>query len=141
MLDYAIRSATIADAPSIGMVGYAAWLKGIGDLVGLGAHSRISEATFSGFAETSHAEIVVAELNGEVVGFAGTEHGDNCISDVWVAPLYEGRGLGTALVTSLELIIADRGYDDAEIEVLSVNGRALRLYRRLGYTVIWQGDK
>ena len=136
-----LRPARLSDAAQIGAVGYAAWLKGIGGHVGPEAHCRIDAETFEAFARTSWAQILVAECDGAVVGFAGTEAGDNYISDLWVSPDFEGRGIGARLVAALERVIAERGYDSAEIEVLTANGRALQLYQRLGYRIVWQGRR
>ncbi len=136
-----IRPARLSDAAQIGAVGHAAWLKGIGVHVGPAAHRRIDAMTFEAFARESWAQILVADWDSRVVGFAGTEGGDNYISDLWVSPDFEGRGIGARLVAALERLIADRGYDSAEIEVLTANGRALRLYQRLGYKIVWQGHR
>ena len=83
----------------------------------------------------------MAECDGRVIGFAGTEEGDNYMSDLWVSPDFEGRGIGARLVAALERVIAERGYDSAEIEVLTANARALQLYARLGYQIVWQGRR
>lgn len=139
--DILIRPARISDAGKIGDVGHAAWLKGIGVHVGPDAHERITPSTYAMFVTTRFGEIVVAEVGGEIAGFAGTELGDNYISDVWVSPDHEGRGVATALIAAMEAVIAGRGYDCAEIEVLSANVRALRLYRHVGYEVVWEGSR
>jgi ribosomal-protein-alanine N-acetyltransferase len=139
--DIVIRPARRLDGPEIGRVGHAAWLKGIGVHVGPEAHARITPATFALFATVHRGEIVVAEVGGAVAGFAGTELGDNYISDVWVSPDHEGRGVATALIAAVEKVIAGRGFDCFEIEVLSANERALRLYRHLGYETVWEGSR
>jgi ribosomal-protein-alanine N-acetyltransferase len=136
-----VRPARPSDAGEIGRVGHAAWLKGIGVHVGPDAHARITPATFALFATTRCAEILVAEIGGALAGFAGTELGDNYISDVWVSPDHEGRGVATALIAAVEAVIRARGYDTCEIEVLTANERALRLYRHLGYEITWQGSR
>jgi ribosomal-protein-alanine N-acetyltransferase len=136
-----VRPARPADAREIGRVGHAAWLKGIGVHVGPEAHARITPATFSLFATVRCAELVVAEIAGAVAGFAGTELGDNYISDVWVSPDHEGRGVATALIAAVEAAIWARGFDCCEIEVLTANERALSLYRHLSYEVTWEGSR
>ena len=136
-----IRPAQVSDAPCIGSIGHAAWLRGIGAHVSAQVHERISADTFESFARTNSAQIVVAENVDSVVGFAATEDGDNYISDLWVAPDFEGRGIGSSLVSMLEKIITNHGYDTAEVEVLTANDRALKLYRHLGYKIVWQGTR
>lgn len=63
---------------------------------------------------------------------------DDTISDIWVAPAFEGRGAGTALITALEAQIAERGRTQAQIQVAAANDRALRLYHNLGYRQLWR---
>ena len=91
------------------------------------------------FARTHTNQVIVAEGDGNLFGFAATEDGDNYISDLWVAPDFEGYGIGTALLSALEEIIADRGYGTARLEVLTDNQRAVSLYRYLGYRIVRQG--
>ncbi|WP_323690136.1 GNAT family N-acetyltransferase [Rhizobium sp. AN95] len=47
------------------------------------------------------------------------------MSDIWVAPEFEGRGAGSLLIRALERQIADRGFAEAFIDVTAANGRAL----------------
>jgi ribosomal-protein-alanine N-acetyltransferase len=141
MSEVRIRPARIADASQLGAVGYAAWLKGLGGQVGPEVRRRIGSETFLSFARTHCAQILVAEQNGTIVGFVGTEKADNYITDLWISPGFEGRGLGSALVAAVERLVADRGYGTVEIEVLTANRRALRLYHYLGYETVWQGNR
>ena len=139
MSEFKIRPAHSSDASQIGDVGFAAWLRGIGEHVSSEAHTRICSETFASFARNNSSQIFVAEHAGCIVGFAATEDGDNCISDLWVSPNFEGRGAGSSLIAAMENVIAKRGYDTAEVEVLTANSRAHRLYRHLGYQTVWQG--
>lgn len=141
MTEVQLRPARTSDALQIGAVGFAAWCKGIGVHVSSEAHTRIDPDVFSAFARNKSEQIIVAECSGAVIGFAATEDGDNYISDLWVAPDFEGRGAGTALLSAVEDVIAGRGYSTAEVEVLAENARALTLYRRLGYKPVWEGKR
>jgi len=136
-----IRPAEMKDASQIGAVGYSAWLNGIGKHVGREVHERINSELYASFARASFLQITVAEYDGLVVGFAGTESGENYISDLWVSPDFEGFGIGSTLVSTMEEIVVNRGYDTVEIEVLTANTRALQLYQHLGYGTVWQGTR
>ena len=128
----------MSDASQIGRVGHASWLSGVGVHVSREAHERITPETFASFARTRTDRIFVAEDYDTIFGFAATENADNYISDLWVCPSFEGYGIGTALLLTLETSIAKQGYDAAEIEVLTSNVRAMALYRHLGYRIVWQ---
>lgn len=133
---FTIRPARADDVRQIAGIGYDAWCKGIGDLVPPQARHRISPETFAALARDARAEILVAEVDGSVVGFSATEHGDNHITDLWVSPDVEGQGIGTALIVATEERIGLRGYDTVEIDVMTENRRALGLYEYLGYRPI-----
>ncbi|MBT3790186.1 MAG: GNAT family N-acetyltransferase [Alphaproteobacteria bacterium] len=130
-----IRPALKSDASSLSEIGYAAWLKGIGSLIPAQSAENVSQKSFEDFALSATDNILVAVLNKDIVGFVATGKPDNYISDLWVSPESEGQGIGSKLVAALETHILDRGYNTAEIEVMSANQRALELYLRLGYRI------
>ncbi|MBN3500181.1 ribosomal protein S18-alanine N-acetyltransferase [Arthrobacter pascens] len=81
---------------------------------------------------------LVAEARGGIVGYAGVM----CIEPVAdvqtiaVVPEYEGRGIGTALLTELISEARRRGAADVLLEVRADNPRAQQLYRRFGFEQI-----
>lgn len=138
-LQATVRQAVANDAVDIGIVGYASWSQGIGALLSPEPRQRVHEHTFRSFAATSFPEILVADVTGRIVGLTATEDGNNTISDLWVAPDHEGCGVGSALLAAVERRIAQRGFAVAEIEVLTMNRRALGLYLYRGYRALWRG--
>lgn len=84
----------------------------------------------------------VAELDGEVVGFAlwflnfSTWVGKHGIylEDLFVRPTARGAGLGKALLLKLVEIAKDRGYGRVEWSVLDWNTPAQDFYRAMGAT-------
>ncbi len=94
------------------------------------------------FGEAPKAFCHVAELNGEVVGFAlwflnfSTWLGKHGIylEDLFVRPEARGTGLGKALLATLIDIARDRGYGRVEWSVLDWNTPAHDFYRSLGAT-------
>ncbi len=133
MKTFEIRSARSKDIPQIGSVGLASWRRGVGPHVPQVAHDTISKASFTDFASACLDQIVVAVAKARVLGFAATEHADNFITDLWIDPDHESRGLGTALVEEAERRISARGYNTAEISALIQNERALALYHHMRY--------
>lgn len=59
----------------------------------------------------------------------------NQITDLWVDPEHQGRGVGSALLQALENEIDAAGFETAEIETHARNHRAIDLYKRTGYVV------
>ncbi|WP_324251987.1 GNAT family N-acetyltransferase [Roseibium aggregatum] len=82
--------------------------------------------------------MIVGTISGEPAGIGACEHAEDTISDIWVAPAFEGLGVGTALVRSLETEILNRGHPVAYIQVAALNSRAFNLYRHLGYREEWR---
>ena len=72
-------------------------------------------------------EVWVAEEAGRVVGFAG--FGDGFLRHLWVQRAFQGRGIGTALLS----IVMDRYPDGLQLWVYQRNTGARRLYERHGF--------
>jgi ribosomal protein S18 acetylase RimI-like enzyme len=53
-----------------------------------------------------------------------------------VSPPDRSRGIGTRLVEEVEAYARERGYRSVGLEVTDTNAPAIRLYRRLGYSVV-----
>lgn len=94
---------------------------------------------FAAFLRKQDDNVVVAEWDGDIVGFGASENADGHISDVWVSPTSEGKGVGSALIAGLEEQMRDREITIATIRVFALNTRALGLYQRLGYRETWRG--
>ena len=77
------------------------------------------------------AGTLVAELDGNVVGFAAIE-GDE-IDQLYVAAEARGTGLAAALLAAAESELVRRGIRDAAIQCSAGNDRAHRFYARAGW--------
>lgn len=96
------------------------------------------------FGSRPAAEAVVAEADGEVVGFAlfftnfstFLAQPGLYLEDLFVAPSHRGRGIGEALLTRLAQLAVERDYGRFEWSVLDWNENAIRFYRRMGATVM-----
>ena len=139
-MSLSIRKPEWAEANALASAAYAAWRKGIGPYVSEAARMRISELDFADFIRGNPEQVLAAFIGDVAAGFAATEHGDNYISDLWVDPDFEGRGIGSSLLAAWEESIRSRDYDTVTIEVITENARALGLYRHLGFVVSWQGE-
>lgn len=130
----AIRPALKSEIPSLAEIGLAAWCRGIQPLVPSSTAAKIVTANpFLPFLRDMLEQVLVGEVDGEPAGLGACEHGDNLITDIWVAPAFEGLGVGSALIRALEDRIAARGYKEAHISVAAENERARKLYAHIGY--------
>ncbi len=103
------------------------------------------EATPDSFAETLFAsppaaEAVIAEVEGEAVGFALWFHNFSTwrgrrglyLEDLYVTPAARGKGVGRALLIHLAGIAVARGCARFEWSVLDWNQPAIDFYRTMG---------
>jgi len=82
----------------------------------------------------------VAELAGEVVGFASTgpargqdEAGAGEVYAIYVRPDLYGRGMGGKLLDHAVRDLTDQGYCQAVLWTLETNAAAQRFYERRGW--------
>jgi ribosomal-protein-alanine N-acetyltransferase len=89
-------------------------------------------------SQTTTRRYLVAETDGGIVGYAGLM----CIEPIAdvqtiaVVPEFEGRGIGSALLTLLIGEARRRGAGDVLLEVRADNPRAQQLYLRFGFEQI-----
>ena len=99
--------------------------------------AQLAEALFDG---PRVAEALLAELGGEVVGFAVFFHNFSTfvgrkglyLEDLYVRPHARRRGVGRALITFVAKIAVERRCGRFEWSVLDWNTRAIDFYRSLG---------
>lgn len=132
-----IRSATPGDLPTI-----LAFVRGLAVYERLEHEAVATEADFAAalFSERPAAEVVIAELDGQPVGFAlffptfSTFVGKPgmWLEDLFVLPEHRGRGVGKALLVHLARLAVERGYGRFEWSVLDWNEPAIGFYRSIG---------
>lgn len=136
-----VRSATPADVPNLfhlikALAEYEKLSHAVtGDAASLESHL---------FGSRPYAEAIVAELGGEIVGFALffpnystflTKAGIY-LEDLFVLPEYRGKGIGQTLLTYLAKLAVDRDCGRLEWSVLDWNEPAIAFYRRMGASVL-----
>lgn len=92
------------------------------------------------FGARPAAEALVAEVDGEPVGFAlwfttfSTFVGKPglYVEDVYIRPAHRGRGIGKAIFRRLAQAAVERGFGRMEWSVLDWNEPAIAFYRSLG---------
>ncbi|TMB88101.1 MAG: GNAT family N-acetyltransferase [Chloroflexi bacterium] len=92
------------------------------------------------FGARPYAEAVMAEQDGEAIGFALFFHTFSTflarpglyLEDLFVLPDHRGHGVGRALLAHLAQLALERGCGRLEWAVLNWNQEAIRFYERLG---------
>ena len=135
--DLAIRFATADDAATI-----------LGFIQDLAVYEKLSHEVVATvdqlrttlFGVRPAAEVLIAELAGEPVGFALFFQSYSTflarpgmyLEDLFVRPAARGHGVGSALLSALARISVQRHYGRMEWSVLDWNEPAIRLYAALG---------
>ena len=101
------------------------------------------------FGENSHAEAMVAELEGKAVGSAIYFYNFSTflmkpgiyLEDLFVLPEHRRQGIATALLKALASHAVEQGCGRLEWSVLDWNERAITFYKRIGAVMMdeWTG--
>lgn len=118
-----LRDMTTADVPSIVRIERASYT------------IPWSEATFRGLLRRRDAEMIAADADGAVIGYAAfwcvVDQGE--LGNVAVSADWRGAGIGARLVEEVILRASRRGVREVFLEVRPSNSVARRLYEQLGF--------
>ena len=92
------------------------------------------------FGEKPGAEVLIASIDGEPMGFALFFHNYSTflaqrgifLEDLFVKPEARGKGVGHTLLSSLARLALERGCGRLEWNVLDWNELAISFYKRIG---------
>jgi ribosomal protein S18 acetylase RimI-like enzyme len=125
------RPATPADAVRVAAIWEEGWHEvHPGEVPPVLLTVRTTES-FAERAATRVGDTLVAEVDGEVVGFVMTEHDE--VDQVYVAPAGRGTGAAGALLAEAERRIREAGHASAWLAVVGGNARARAFYERQGW--------
>jgi ribosomal-protein-alanine N-acetyltransferase len=132
-----VRNAREADVPAMVRVGVRAWQQAVVGVADLQVRLDNARAAFEQFLGTHWLRVTVAEFGGEIAGWASREALDDEISDLWVDPPLQKKGIGAALLTAMEREIAAAGYEAARLQTHARNTAAVGFFQHHGYGVSW----
>ncbi len=123
-----------------------------GLIVGLAAYEKLTDSVTGNsdllrshlFEARPYAESIVAELDGQIVGFGLFFYNYSTfltqpelhLEDVFVLPEYRRQGIGKALMIAVAKIAFERGCGRLEWSVLDWNQPAIDFYQSLGATIL-----
>lgn len=144
-----IREATRDDIPGMARVYVDSWRVTYRGIV---PDSYLDSLTYEGRADRWHREfpspgsdafVYVAEVAGEIVGFAGGRPPnqpcpgyDGELYSIHVAPGHKGKGLGRALVRAVARRLRERGVTTMMLWMFRDNTPARGFYESLGGEVV-----
>jgi GNAT superfamily N-acetyltransferase len=132
-----IRPATPNDVPLIAQL-----IRELADYEKLAHQVVFTEETLRHqlFGPKPYAEVLIAEDNGQGIGFALFFHNFSTflgrsgiyLEDLFIKPAYRGRGHGKALLVALARLAVERQCGRLEWAVLDWNEPAIGFYKSLG---------
>lgn len=99
------------------------------------------EANFLGYLHENADGVLVAELDGKILGWGARVPGSNYIADLWIDPPYHGQGIGGRILDALMAQILLDGFDSATIGTHADNLPAIGLYEKMGFRIEWRGEE
>ena len=135
--DFLIRPATINDCELI-----LSFIRELADYEKL-LHevvADISSLENTLFGDKPYAEVIIADFQGEAVGFALFFHNYSTflgkpglyLEDLYIRPTMRGRGFGKCLLAYVASVAVSRNCGRLEWSVLNWNKPAIDFYRSLG---------
>jgi [ribosomal protein S18]-alanine N-acetyltransferase len=136
-----IRPARANEAAIVADIGFRAWEGKLSVWSDDAAHAAAirpnARHAYETFARDGWPTILVAEIDGAIAGWGAREHDDHQISDLWVAPEFQGQGIGSTLIAALESVIAAHRHATAVLETHARNHEAIAFFQARGYSVKW----
>jgi len=132
-----IRKAEKEDAGRLADIAYRAWETSILPLLTERAGMRDAEQRrlAQAVAETL-GRIIVAEVDGVVVGWCSRAARRAYIPYLFVMPEVQNHGLGSMLLRRMESMLELEGADRVQLETPADNVRAVRFYEKQGYRIL-----
>jgi GNAT superfamily N-acetyltransferase len=104
---------------------------------------RVMRRFLADLTASSHSFLFVAESDGRTVGFISGELREGSptfrqktwasVDDVFVEPEHRNRGMGRALLESVEAWAKERNADGISLQVAAANERGRKFYGELGF--------
>jgi ribosomal protein S18 acetylase RimI-like enzyme len=136
-----IRPLNDADIDAVAEVHVRTWQAGYAGIVPADYLAALDPAVFAerrrAHARHPGAQTLVAELDGEVIGFVAfgpdrTEAERGELYAIYVHPDHWGAGAGRRLIEAAKVRLTADGFADMRLWVLADNARARHFYERAG---------
>lgn len=132
-----VRPALAGEIKLLAAIGLASWEKAVSGLVDPAGMRVSAYNSFMNFLEDNWLIVDVAENDGRAAGWVARENRDNQITDLWIEPALQRRGLGSLLLSATEGRIISAGHETASLETHARNAQAIAFFESRGYAISW----
>src|ERR1043165_650659 len=136
-LNTIIRKAVPSEIETLADIAFVAWERDLRPFLNGPAASRDSERhRLSAAVRDGLDRTIVAEVNGVAVGWCQRARGRAYIPFLFVTPLLQNNGIGSALLKRMESMVELEGADRIQLDTLADNVRAVNFYQHQGYQIL-----
>lgn len=132
-----VRNALEEDVPALIDIGVRAWEQAVTGVADLQVRRDRARNAFQQFLASHWLRASVAEFGGVLAGWASREALDDEITDLWIDPPQQRKGLGSALLAAMENEIVAAGLEAARLQTHARNTAAVAFFEKHGYSVSW----
>src|SRR3569623_471551 len=132
-----IRKAVPAEIDTLADIAYVAWERDLLPILNGPAASRSAEqARLTAAVRDGLDRIIVAVVDDVAAGWCQRIRGRAFIPILFVTPLLQNHGIGSALLRRMESILELEGHDRIQLDTLADNVRAVNFYQHQGYQIL-----
>ena len=136
-LNLIIRKALPSEIETLADIAFVAWERDLRPFLQGAAASLESERNrLNGVVREGLDRIIVAEVNRVCVGWCQRAPGRSYIPFLFVTPLLQNQGVGSALLRRMESLLELEGADRIQLDTLADNVRAVNFYQHHGYQIL-----
>jgi ribosomal-protein-alanine N-acetyltransferase len=136
-LNLHIRKAVPGEIETLADIAYVAWERDLLPFLHGPATSRPAErARLSAAVRDGLDRIIVAEVDEVAAGWCQRIRGRAYIPFLFVTPLLQNQGVGSALLRRMESILELEGAERIQLDTLADNVRAVNFYQHQGYQIL-----
>jgi ribosomal-protein-alanine N-acetyltransferase len=132
-----IRKAMPSEVETLADIGFVAWERDLMPFLSGSTASRQNERKrLSAAVHELLDRTIVAEIEGVAVGWCARQRGKAYIPYLFVTPLLQNHGIGSALLRRMESMLELQGADRVQLDTLADNVRAVNFYQHQGYQIL-----
>lgn len=136
-LNLLIRKAIPSEIETLADIAFVAWERDLLPFLHGPAASREAERNrLSAAVRDGLDRIIVAQVNDVSVGWCQRARGRAYIPFLFVTPLLQNQGVGSALLRRMESLLELEGADRIQLDTLADNVRAVNFYQHQGYHIL-----
>ena len=136
-LNTMIRKAVPGEIETLADIAFVAWERDLLPFLNGAAASRHAEQErLTAAVRDGLDRVIVAEVNSVAVGWCQRIRGRAYIPFLFVTPLLQNQGVGTALLRRMESLLELEGADRIQLDTLADNVRAVNFYQHQGYQIL-----